>query len=144
MYWFGRAKKVLRNSLVSLFLEHLKSLRLARFAIDSGSSVETRCSVVRYCVLGFAGKKVLGNSPVSLFHMTSSSVRLARFPMLSGSSVERNELFSREILRTGFRRGEEGCWKLTGQLILGAVERLELGQIADAVGQLCDGGFIPR
>ena len=91
----------------------------------------------------------------------------------------RNELFSREILRTGFGWykvltgqlviiaiellqileisdrfrelcqirvfsfsataywvwwSEEGSWKLTGQLILGAVEPLELDQIADALG----------
>ena len=54
VYWiFGGARKVLGNSLVSWLLEHLKSLRLARSPMLSGSSVETGCSFCQYCVLGF-------------------------------------------------------------------------------------------
>ena len=48
------------------------------------------------------------------------------------------------VLCTAFRRGKEGSRKLTSQLVAVARERLELGQIADALRQLCRNELFSR
>ena len=47
----GGAEKLLGNSLVSWLHATLRKVRFFRLPIDSGSSVETRCSFCQYCVL---------------------------------------------------------------------------------------------
>ena len=51
---------------------------------------------------------------------------------------------SGQLLRPGFRRGEEDSRKLTGQLVVAAEELLELGQLPDALRQLCRNELFSR
>ena len=62
--------------------------------------------------------------------------------MLSGSSVETRYSVVRYCVL--FRRGKEGSRKLTGQLVVVAPELFELGQIPDALRQLCRNELFSR
>ena len=116
-HWvFGGERKVLGNSPVSWLPWHQKCLHsssLARSPMLSGSSVETGCSVVRYCVLVLAGQE--GSRK-----LTGQLVEVAPERFEPGQIANalrklcRNKLFIRSVLRTGF----DGAEKLLGNSLV--------------------------
>ena len=106
-------------------------MRLVNFPIDSGSSAETSCLVVRYRVLGFRQSEEdspkLTGQPVFLDVQSGEVLQVAdRFRQLC-----RDALFFLSVLRTAF--SVPPCAKpLTSQLVPVAGEQLKLGQISDA------------
>ena len=80
-------------------------MRLVNFPMDSGSSAETSCLVVRYRVLGFRrgeeGSRKLTGQLVAL-HIEDGEVGQIANAL---GQLCRNELLSREILRTGILVG---------------------------------------